>query len=91
MSVCVYSGTAAPVPDFTARLHPQEREAIADFLAMAVIGGPQTIQSGFEDLARSTGADEFILVSDVFDPALRLRSLDIAAEVVAKAREPLPV
>ena len=35
-----------------------------------------------ERLADLTEADEFILVSDVFDPALRLRSLDIAAAVM---------
>jgi luciferase family oxidoreductase group 1 len=70
---------APPVPDFMAQLHPQERAAIADFLAMAVIGGPQTVRAGFEQLAQATQADEFILVSDVFDAELRLRSLDIAA------------
>jgi len=70
---------APPVQDFMAQLHPQERAAIADFLAMAVIGGPSTVRSGFEQLAQATQADEFILVSDVFDADLRLRSLDIAA------------
>jgi len=70
---------APPVENFMAQLHPQERAAIADFLAAAVIGGPQTVRAGFEQLAQATQADEFILVSDVFDPALRLRSLDIAA------------
>ncbi len=68
-----------PVVDYLAQLQPQERAAIADFLAVAVIGGPQTVRAGFEQLAQATQADEFILVSDVFDPALRLRSLDIAA------------
>ncbi|QKO21108.1 LLM class flavin-dependent oxidoreductase [Rhodoferax sp. BAB1] len=77
---------APPVRDFMAQLHPQERAAIADFLAMAVIGGPQTVRAGFEQLAQATQADEFILVSDVFDADLRLRSLDIAA--AARAAEP---
>ncbi len=71
-----------PVKDFMAQLHPQERAAIADFLAMAVIGAPETVRDGFTQLANATGADEFMLVSDVFDPALRLRSIGIAAEVV---------
>jgi luciferase family oxidoreductase group 1 len=70
---------APPVENFMAQLAPQERAAIADFLAAAVIGGPDTVRAGFEQLAQATQADEFILVSDVFDPALRLRSLDIAA------------
>ena len=74
-----------PVENFMAQLHPQERAAIADFLAIAIIGGPQTVHAGFEQLAQATQADEFVLVSDVFDPALRLRSLDIAAEALRSA------
>ena len=61
-------------------LHTQERVAIADFLACAVIGGPETVQKGLVQLQHATEADEFMLVSDVYDPALRLRSLDIAAQ-----------
>lgn len=72
-----------PVENFAARLQPQERAAIGDFLAAAVIGGPDTVRSGLENLAEATGADEFMLVSDVYDPALRLRSLDIAAQAHA--------
>jgi luciferase family oxidoreductase group 1 len=67
-----------PVADFMAELLPQERAAINDFLAAAVIGGPDKVRTGLMALARATDADEFMLVSDVFDPALRLRSLDIA-------------
>ena len=68
-----------PVAHFMLQLHPQERAAIADFLAAAVIGGPDKVRVGLQALAQATQADEFMLVSDVFDPALRLRSLDIAA------------
>jgi luciferase family oxidoreductase group 1 len=68
-----------PVTDFMAELLPQERAAINDFLAAAVIGGPDKVRTGLTALAQATDADEFMLVSDVFDPALRLRSLDIAA------------
>jgi luciferase family oxidoreductase group 1 len=67
-----------PVADFMAELLPQERAAINDFLAAAVIGGPDKVRAGLMALAQATDADEFMLVSDVFDPALRLRSLDIA-------------
>ena len=69
----------APQANYMAKLQPQERNAIADFLAAAVIGGPDTVRSGLSELARVTQADEFMLVCDIFDPALRLRSLDIAA------------
>ena len=72
-----------PVADFAARLSPQERAAIGDFLAAAVIGGPDTVRKGLARLAEVTEADEFMLVSDVFDPALRLQSLDVAAAAMA--------
>jgi len=72
-----------PVADFMAELLPQERAAINDFLAAAVIGGPDKVRTGLMALAQATDADEFMLVSDVFDPALRLRSLDIATAVRA--------
>ena len=57
-----------PVKDFMQGLHPQEQAAIADFLAVAVIGGPDTVREGLASLAQVTQADEFMLVSDVFDP-----------------------
>ena len=72
-----------PVENFMAQLHPQERAAISDFLAAAVIGGPDKVQAGLKALAQATQANEFMLVCDVFDPALRLRSLDIAAAACA--------
>lgn len=68
-----------PVADFRLHLHPQERAAIDDFLAAAVIGGPQTVREGLAALLQATAADELMLVCDIFDPSLRLRSLDIAA------------
>ena len=72
-------GLRPPVANFLAQRHPQERAAIDDFLAAAVIGGPDTVREGLGALAQATNADEFMLVCDVYDPALRLRSLDIAA------------
>jgi luciferase family oxidoreductase group 1 len=72
-----------PIEGYAARLQPQERAAIGDFLAAAVIGGPDTVREGLARLVQETGADELILVCDVYDPALRLRSLDIAAQVHA--------
>jgi len=72
-----------PVHNFMQQLHPQERAAIADFLGAAVIGGPDKVGAGLKALAQQTQADEFMLVCDMFDPALRLQSLDIAAEICA--------
>jgi luciferase family oxidoreductase group 1 len=68
-----------PIENYMLQRHPQERAAIADFLACAVVGGHDTVKTGLTAMAEATHADEFMLVCDVFDPALRLRSLDIAA------------
>ena len=69
-----------PVEGLLRGLRPNELAGIDDFLGAAVIGGPETVRAGFGALLDATGADEFILVSDVYDPELRLRSLSIAAE-----------
>lgn len=68
-----------PVAGFLASRDPREQAAIADFLAMAVIGGPDRVQAQLHQIAQTTQADELMLVCDIFDPALRLRALDIAA------------
>ncbi len=73
-----------PVQGFMERIDGPSKAAIADFLACAVVGGPQTVQTGLQQLAEVTEADEFMLVSDLFDPALRLRSLDIAAQAMGR-------
>jgi luciferase family oxidoreductase group 1 len=80
-----------PQAHYMAQLQPHERGAIADFLAAAVIGGPDTVRSGLSELARVTQADEFMLVCDIFDPALRLRSLDIAAAAMHPMVERTPL
>ncbi|SFU82777.1 luciferase family oxidoreductase, group 1 [Paenacidovorax caeni] len=72
-----------PAADYMAQLQPHERAAITDFLAAGVVGGPATVRAGLQALADATQADEFMLVSDVFDPQLRLRSLDITAQAWA--------
>jgi luciferase family oxidoreductase group 1 len=72
-----------PVENFVQALNPQERAAIGDFLAAAVIGGPDTVRAGLMQLQEATQADEMMLVCDVFDVNERLRSLDIAASAVA--------
>ncbi|MEI7429453.1 MAG: LLM class flavin-dependent oxidoreductase [Betaproteobacteria bacterium] len=74
---------APPVKDFMTKLSPAERAAIGDFLSAAVIGGPDSVRRGLSELVRATEANELMLVCDIYDPALRLRALDIAAEACA--------
>ena len=72
-----------PVPDFWQGVDARTRAGIQDFLGAAVVGGPDTVRAGLTRLAEATQADEFMLVCDVFDPELRLRSLDLTAALCA--------
>ncbi|WP_042414779.1 LLM class flavin-dependent oxidoreductase [Comamonas aquatica] len=72
-----------PVEGFLQQLGPREQAAIQDFLALAVVGGPETVRQGFAQIQQSTEADELILVTDIHSPALRLRSLEISAQALA--------
>lgn len=73
-----------PVANYLAGLHAQERAAVDDFLGAAVVGSPETVRQGLASLRQATEADEMILVCDIFDPELRLRSLTIAADAVGR-------
>jgi luciferase family oxidoreductase group 1 len=72
-----------PEADFLSRLSAQEKAGIQDFLGAAVVGGPDKVKAALGALQEATRADEMMIVCDIFDPALRLRSLDIAAGVCA--------
>lgn len=66
-----------PIEQFRSNLPAAEQAAIREFLSAGVIGGPDKVRQHLHALVEATHADEFIVVCDVFDPKLRLRSLDI--------------
>jgi luciferase family oxidoreductase group 1 len=68
-----------PVAGFMAELNPAEKAAVEGFLSAGVVGGPEAVRQGLENLVKATQADELMLVSDTFDPAMRWRSMDIVA------------
>ncbi len=72
-----------PVAHFMQHLEPAAQNAIEDFLALAAIGGPERLRQHLTQVQELTQADEFMVVTDVFDPALRLRSLEITAQAWA--------
>ena len=74
-----------PTDHYMEQIGAQERAAIADFLGAAVVGGPATVREGFDALLQATQADEFMMVCDIFDPALRLRSMEIAHAAWSRA------
>ena len=60
-------------------LSEHEQRGIASFLGAAVIGSPDTVREGLMQLQQATQADEIMLTCDIYEPELRLQSLDIAA------------
>jgi len=60
-----------------------ERFAVESRMAVAVIGGPETVRQKLAAFARKTQADELIFVSDLYDHDRRLRSFEIAAQAMA--------
>ena len=71
-----------PVADMDAVWSERERLVVAEHLALMVVGGPERIAAGLEEILEKTGADELMIVSDAFERADRLRSY----ELIAKAK-----
>ena len=70
-----------PVADFEATLDPYKRAVVEDALGAAVVGGPETVRRGLEDLVARTGADELMVTANIFDHEKRKRSFEIVAQV----------
>lgn len=71
-----------PVQNFMQQLDPGAQAAIEDFLSVAAIGGPETLRRHFARLDELTQADEYMMVTDIFEPEQRLRSLEITAQAL---------
>lgn len=56
---------------------PRERAAVGQNLGAAIVGGPATVREGLEDFLQQTGANELMVVTDVYDRADRLRSIEL--------------
>ncbi len=67
-----------------------ERFLVESRLSVAAIGGPDTVQRHLSQLLQKTGADELIFTSDLYDHQLRLRSFEIAADVMKRIGAPEP-
>ena len=75
-----------PVANFEATLDPYKRAVVEDAFGAAVVGGPEMVRRGLEDLVARTGADELMVTANIFDHAKRKRSFEIIAQVRDGAR-----
>jgi luciferase family oxidoreductase group 1 len=72
-----------PVENMDAVWSPGERLAVAERMALMVVGGPERVAENLQEIVRATDADELIIASDAFEREDRLRSY----EIIAKAAE----
>ncbi len=70
-----------PVDSMNGLWLPHEREAVMDFLGLAMVGGPDKIRAKIDVLLEQTDADELIFTCDMYDHADRLRSYEILGQV----------
>ena len=71
-----------PVKSMDGLWLPHEREAVGDFLGLAMVGSPQKIRAKLEVLVEQTQADELIFTCDLYEHADRLHSYELLAQVM---------
>ena len=68
-----------PIDDIESYWTPNEKAQAMQMLACSIIGSPHSVRAGIDALVAETGADELMIVSDVYDHAARLRSFELIA------------
>ena len=63
-----------------------EQLALAERMALMVVGGPARIKAGLQEIIDATQADELILVSDAYRAEDRRRSFEIISEAAGLPR-----
>ena len=74
--------TQPPIDDIDTYWTPQERAQASAMLNFSIIGARDTVRKGIDALLERTQADELMIVSDMYDPEKRRRSVEIIAEVM---------
>jgi luciferase family oxidoreductase group 1 len=73
-----------PVEGYASRLPERQAAMLDDILACAAIGSPDTVRERLRDLIEDARPDELIVTAQIHDHARRLRSFELAAEIVGR-------
>ncbi len=68
-----------PIDDIDTYWSPSEKAQAMRMLARSIVGSPATVRIGIDALVKETGADELIVVSDIYDHPTRLKSFEMIA------------
>jgi len=72
-----------PIDDIETYWSPVQKAQALSMLTRSVVGSPETVRAGLRAFIDETKVDELMVVSDVFDHAGRLRSLELIAGAMA--------
>lgn len=81
MSIGNLTGNRRPLQPPREVPHDNAWQAAQEMLAVHAVGSPATVRTQLEELVASTRADELIIVTYAHDPAVRLRSLELLADL----------
>jgi luciferase family oxidoreductase group 1 len=73
-----------PIDDIESYWTPAERAGASRMLAHSLVGSAETVRAGLERYVESTGADELMVVSSVYDHGARVRSYELLADVAGQ-------
>lgn len=71
-----------PIDNIDDYWSPMEKAQASQMLECSVVGSPATVKAGLDRLIDRTQADELMIVSDMFDPLKRFRSVEIISQVM---------
>ena len=71
-----------PIDDIESWWTPIEKHGVERALACSVIGDADTVKQGIAAFVERHRPDELLLTANVFDHAARVRSFEIAADVM---------
>ncbi|MFA7554421.1 MAG: LLM class flavin-dependent oxidoreductase [Spongiibacteraceae bacterium] len=73
-----------PIDNIDDYWSPAEKAQASQMLECSTVGSPATVKAGLDKLVARTQADELMIVSDMFDPVKRFRSVEIISEVMGR-------
>ena len=72
-----------PIDDIDAYWSPEEAVQVSSMLKYAFVGSEPTVRVGLQAFVKSTGVDELMVVSAIYEHASRLRSYKLLATVMS--------
>jgi alkanesulfonate monooxygenase SsuD/methylene tetrahydromethanopterin reductase-like flavin-dependent oxidoreductase (luciferase family) len=71
-----------PIDDIEAFWTPTEKAGVLRALGCAVVGDPADVRDGLADFVARHRPDELLLTANIFDHAARLKSFEMAADLL---------